>query len=161
MRVLGCTATFLLIGLFLPIASGADDPYGDPLPAGARMRLGTLRHRYNTNNYTPVVLPDGKTILARDASELRRFDTSGARLKDAVGGSYLETPVAFRLTVRGRSSPALSPFSTQPLGRRSSNYHAGLNSSTEASPSWTSLLMAKCLPSVRARIARTGASRSK
>ena len=95
MRVLGCTATFLLIGLFLPIASGADDPYGDPLPAGARMRLGTLRHRYNTNNYTPVVLPDGKTILARDASELRRFDTSGARLKDAVGGSYLETPVAF------------------------------------------------------------------
>src|SRR5205085_4516497 len=39
------------------------DRYGDPLPAGALMRLGTLRHRIPHWPGRYLFLPDGRTLL--------------------------------------------------------------------------------------------------
>jgi WD40 repeat protein len=41
----------------------ADDAYGDPLPEGAKLRLGTARLR-NTNGIPSAITPDGKFLVA-------------------------------------------------------------------------------------------------
>ncbi len=80
--------------LFLATAlagSAADtDPYGDPLPAGAKARLGTARLR--AGGYaTPVLSADGKTVFAQTNTGLQRFDpaTGAARgkVQKTFGGS--------------------------------------------------------------------------
>lgn len=64
-----------------PFATRADnDLHGDPLPDGARARLGTIRYRYGIN-YNPIITPDGKTIFASDNFGVRRYDISGVELK--------------------------------------------------------------------------------
>src|SRR5262245_50084195 len=71
-----------LLALAIPTLAviADDDLYGDPLPAGAKTRLGTMRYKYGFN-YTPTVTPDGKNILASDNWGLRRYDITGAELK--------------------------------------------------------------------------------
>jgi WD40 repeat protein len=71
-----------------------DDPYGDPLPAGAKTRLGTVRYRYH-GNYPPVVTPDGKTIFADDGWALRKYDIAGVPLGPVPAGYPNVMPIAF------------------------------------------------------------------
>ena len=40
----------------------ADDPYGDPLPEGAKLRLGTARMRVSNTTNPTVLSPDGKHL---------------------------------------------------------------------------------------------------
>lgn len=74
-------STALLLVASALVGSAADkDSYGDPLPAGAKARLGTARLRVPT--YTPPVLaPDGKSLLVQSSSGLLRLDpATGAAL---------------------------------------------------------------------------------
>lgn len=49
--------------VLLPFAArSADDPYGDPIPDGAKLRLGTARLRSNAGNLSALT-PDGKFLV--------------------------------------------------------------------------------------------------
>ncbi|HSQ54503.1 MAG TPA: WD40 repeat domain-containing protein [Gemmata sp.] len=51
--------------LSIAVAFGADDPYGDPIPKGAQVRLGTARMRSTLGYGGPSALtPDGKFLIA-------------------------------------------------------------------------------------------------
>jgi WD40 repeat protein len=94
-KVMGKTAAMLgmILCLTAPaIAAPRADAYGDPLPPGALMRLGTVRWRACTRNL--VFLPDGKTLVtgeyALPDSVIRFWDvatgkeTSNFHLPDAL-----------------------------------------------------------------------------
>jgi len=54
------------------------DFYGDPLPPGALMRLGTLRHRTTWDTHYQA-LPDGKTALANTVDQVRWLEIKSGR----------------------------------------------------------------------------------
>jgi WD40 repeat protein len=78
----------LLVSLLGAIAAADEPPrtdlYGDPLPAGAIARLGTMRLTHNGGSNAIVFSPDGKTI----ASACGQGDKS-VRLWDVVSGKLL------------------------------------------------------------------------
>ncbi len=53
-------------------AEDGKDALGDPLPKGAKARLGTERMRMPVGS--PLLMPDGQSILAIQGGELRRID---------------------------------------------------------------------------------------
>jgi hypothetical protein len=56
------------------------DRYGDPLPEGALLRLGTLRFRYPCFRESHrQLLADGKTLVISSGDELRWVDTETGR----------------------------------------------------------------------------------
>jgi WD40 repeat protein len=62
-----------------PTASRTDR-YGDPLPADAVLRLGTLRHRYpDPLLRLPTLLPDGQTLLGGTREAVRWTDRATGR----------------------------------------------------------------------------------
>ncbi|MGP0066934.1 MAG: WD40 repeat domain-containing protein [Isosphaeraceae bacterium] len=76
-------------------ASGRDrDLYGDPLPHGARMRLGTIRYRQDSLIYRIAYTPDGKHFVtdgedsilrvwvAADGRLVRRIDPEVGAMED-------------------------------------------------------------------------------
>jgi RNA polymerase sigma factor (sigma-70 family) len=60
----------------LPQRQGKVDHLGDPLPAGALLRLGTLRHQIGTHSQ---LLPDERTILTVRGDRLCWIDLAAAR----------------------------------------------------------------------------------
>ena len=57
------------------------DLYGDPLPPGARMRLGTIRYRQDSPIYRIIYTPDGKHFVTDgEDSILRVWDAGDGRL---------------------------------------------------------------------------------
>lgn len=71
----------LAFGPCAPTAAGDDsqpkaqpqlDGYGDPLPEGARLRLGTERFRHGGDDSRTAVFPDGKRIAAFGGGYLSR-----------------------------------------------------------------------------------------
>jgi WD40 repeat protein len=67
-------------------AAGADqrppraDRQGDPLPAGALVRLGTLRWRAGSEVESLAYTPDGKTLMAASTYGVCLFDTATGKL---------------------------------------------------------------------------------
>jgi WD40 repeat protein len=53
--------------LFVPPVRAADDPYGDPIPEGAKARLGTGRMRFVYGGPTAMT-PDGRFLVGQAAS---------------------------------------------------------------------------------------------
>src|SRR5688572_6154059 len=67
MTVRRLTAALAVALLATALASGADDPYGDPIPEGAKLRLGTARLRSNFGGFGgsfTAMTPDGKFLVA-------------------------------------------------------------------------------------------------
>jgi WD40 repeat protein len=63
----------------LPSATGHVDRYGDPLPAGAIVRLGTVRYRFQ--NHGLAFLPDGQTVVsAKHGGAIQLWDVRTGRL---------------------------------------------------------------------------------
>ncbi len=70
--------------LAAPPARPHVDHLGDPLPAGALLRLGTLRHRYMGYGVRRQVLRDGRILLHTPASEqVFWIDGDTGRFRDA------------------------------------------------------------------------------
>jgi WD40 repeat protein len=78
------------------LAAHADaDRFGDPLPPGAKTRLGTIRYRFWRGTDAPTVTPDLKTIYFHDGREIHRYDIGGAALGQLPAGSPSVMPIAF------------------------------------------------------------------
>lgn len=87
------------------------DLYGDPLPAGAIARLGTLRFRHGGDVNTVGFLADGKTVVSGSAN--------GVRVWEAASGKELRTLPGFRVVVSpdGKTLATLDVNERQVLGR--------------------------------------------
>src|SRR5262249_10545742 len=67
------------------------DVYGDPLPAGALARLGTLRwrHLHRTADLAVAFSPDGKTVVTGGDGTLKRWDVATGKLLAPLPGTYI------------------------------------------------------------------------
>ena len=77
-----------------PSRSPKVDRYGDPLPSGAAMRLGTVRFRHDQSIDHVVYAPDGRSVVtgdgerrlqvwdARDGKKLRQIDVGIEAVRD-------------------------------------------------------------------------------
>jgi WD40 repeat protein len=76
-----------LVLVVLPALAGlaADDPFGDPIPEGARVRLGTARMRRSVIGDPTVFTPNGKYL----ASSANRGEVT---LVDVASGKVVRTP---------------------------------------------------------------------
>jgi len=116
-----------LAGLGLALSVQADTPpaagnaarvdaYGDPLPAGAVARLGTIRWRHNNTIIFVAYSPDGKEIVtvcqdgiahvwdAASGKKLRRFGKA-----DIAAVQIQAVPQAMAVRTEGTAGVALSP----------------------------------------------------
>jgi WD40 repeat protein len=78
----------------------AADRHGDPLPAGAVVRLGTVRFRHGEFIASLAFAPDGKTVATTEAGShvLRLWDaTTGREVRRFVGqaGGFAGAPAVF------------------------------------------------------------------
>src|SRR5262249_24076988 len=77
-------ALLALVGLTTSAAVRDEEPtrdcYGDPLPAGAIARLGTVRWRNGDGTSLLSFLPDGKVLLSAGWDEsVRQWDGAGGK----------------------------------------------------------------------------------
>jgi WD40 repeat protein len=102
-HLLALTAGLVLAGL-APATDGVRlDLFGDPLPAGARARLGSVRFRVPEHAVGLRYLPDGKTLLVACGEERADFVTA-LYLFDKDSGRLLHRrPVRLGLLVRFRA----------------------------------------------------------
>jgi WD40 repeat protein len=87
-----------------PIRRGVDRQ-DDPLPAGAAMRLGTVRLRHDVGSRSAamqlIFSPDGKSLLSFGETDIRLWDaSSGGRLPCFLSGN---NPDAARLLPDGKT----------------------------------------------------------
>jgi RNA polymerase sigma factor (sigma-70 family) len=91
-----------------PQAKTAADGLGDPLPAGALVRLGTARLRHGHNVMTVAFAPDGKSFVSTAGDHLaRRWEVATGRQIGTFGQQTdLDKPYA---PTRWMHSAAFSP----------------------------------------------------
>jgi RNA polymerase sigma factor (sigma-70 family) len=87
------------------------DLFGDPLPAGALARLGTVRLRHGTNTWSVAYSPDGRTLASSGSNYepfLRLWDSSsGQEIRgNRTGAAATKDRVLFG---HGMSAIAYSP----------------------------------------------------
>jgi WD40 repeat protein len=71
-------------------ASGArTDRYGDPLPAGALARFGTVRYRFGPGVTTSALTRDGKTLAVSSEEDVLLFDMATGRPRCRLRGVKL------------------------------------------------------------------------
>jgi WD40 repeat protein len=75
-------------------ADGARDLYGDPLPAGAVLRLGTTRLRHANNVLSVAFSPNGQTLATVAAFDprIQLWDVRTGRLTRTLLGSLADPP---------------------------------------------------------------------
>src|SRR5437868_10919512 len=76
------------------------DQHGDPLPEGAIVRFGTIRHRIGSQSAVRswALSPDGKTFAAEDRRGITLWDVeSGKPVKSFSPGILQHEPVEFGL----------------------------------------------------------------
>jgi WD40 repeat protein len=75
-------------------ADGARDLYGDPLPAGAVLRLGTIRLRHSDNVLSVAFSPNGQTLatVANLDPRIQLWDVRTGRLTQTLLGSLSDPP---------------------------------------------------------------------
>jgi hypothetical protein len=67
------------------MANAVDDPYGDPLPAGAKLRLGTARLRNSYSSNPTAITPNGKFLVGRSAEgEIYFIDPTDGKMSKSV-----------------------------------------------------------------------------
>jgi WD40 repeat protein len=97
-----CSLALVVLSLFVLAPAGQAgpiarlDPHGDPLPPGARARLGTTRFRDGNHVTAAALAPDGKTLAVVSSGGLVRFleVPSGKELRRFTG----PVPSAYLLT---------------------------------------------------------------
>jgi WD40 repeat protein len=99
----------LALALLIPAlaAPAADDPYGDPIPEGAKARLGTARLRGGYGTTPTAITPDGRFLVGgAGTGGVGYYDpatgkqTRTVRIEGAFG-----TPVAFSADGRRAVNP--------------------------------------------------------
>jgi WD40 repeat protein len=78
------------------------DRYGDPLPAGAIVRLGTVRYRFQCDGF--AFLPDGETVVsAKSGGAIQIWNTrTGKLLREIDGGQFQIGQGGFALSRDGQ-----------------------------------------------------------
>ncbi len=100
-RTLALLMTLVLggIGATQEKAAPRRDLYGDPLPAGAVSRLGTIRMRHEqVNGLLIAVAPNGKTIATTGRTGVRLWDAATGKLLrqiDNTDENHLLGPLVF------------------------------------------------------------------
>src|SRR5262249_39506352 len=87
------------------------DCYGDPLPAGARARMGTTRLR------SLAISPDGKTLAAADEATVCLWEHHSGRLLPRFLGGHAPSPTVL-FSPDGALLVALENVRAQPILRR-------------------------------------------
>jgi WD40 repeat protein len=82
-----------------------NDPYGDPLPVGAKARMGTDRMRVITYS-SPLLSPDGKTLYAQTNSGLLKLDPATGTSQGKVQGIFSGAPAG--LSADGKRAAQLN-----------------------------------------------------
>lgn len=78
-------------------STAADDPYGDPIPAGAKARLGTARMRASTVGTPNVLTPDGKFLVSGGTGNGTAYidPATGKVVRTVLIERELGTPLGF------------------------------------------------------------------
>src|SRR5438552_1092627 len=85
----------LLAAVPAPVGAAEKDTLGDPLPVGARARLGTTRMRNHGGWSDAALTPDGRHILVHDGvGGLKQVEVATG----LAAGPGVKYPVKFRYT---------------------------------------------------------------
>ncbi len=90
-RRLWFSFAILLLAPALVGLAAEKDAYGDPLPDGAKSRLGTARLRVQTYS-TPILTPDAKSLYAQSGGGLALLDPATGAVQKKVPAQFFGTP---------------------------------------------------------------------
>ena len=83
----------LLLGPALAALAADKDNYGDPLPEGAKARVGTARLRVVPYS-SPALTADGKALYAQTNTGLARIDPATGAVQGKVPAQFFGVPNA-------------------------------------------------------------------
>jgi WD40 repeat protein len=90
------------------------DLYGDPLPPGAAIRIGTRRFRHDLPILSLVYSADGKTILSSTVRKVHLWDAATGRelaqFRRPVGARFAAAPAANLVAISETATPAVKLY---------------------------------------------------